>query len=79
MKFGIMGNGLGKLLLNKSSWREHAVKANKMNQPNPGIRCVVDTCYFYMNGDKCSADKIDVEPKNATSIEQTDCSTFTKK
>ncbi|MFZ5974765.1 MAG: DUF1540 domain-containing protein [Bacillota bacterium] len=55
------------------------MKAKKMNQANPGIRCVVDTCYYYMAGDKCSADKIDVEPKNAATYEQTDCSTFTKK
>lgn len=55
------------------------MKANKMNQPNPGVRCVVDTCFYYMNGDRCSADKINVEPKNAGDVQQTDCATFTKK
>jgi hypothetical protein len=53
--------------------------ASKMDHPNSGIKCSVDTCYYYMNGDFCSADKIQVEPKNASTYEQTDCATFQKK
>ncbi|NLY19476.1 MAG: DUF1540 domain-containing protein [Clostridiaceae bacterium] len=52
------------------------MKVNKMNQPNPGVKCVVDSCYYYMSGDKCSAEKIEVQPKNASSTEETDCATF---
>ena len=52
---------------------------NKMDHPNQGINCSVNTCYYYMNGDFCSAEKIHVEPKNAASAEQTDCATFQKK
>jgi hypothetical protein len=55
------------------------MKATKMSHPNEAVNCSVNTCYFYMNGDKCSADKIKVEPMNASSEQQTDCSTFTKK
>lgn len=53
------------------------MKANKMNQPNQGIKCVVNTCHYYMNGDYCSAEKIEVHPKNATNAQETDCATFT--
>jgi hypothetical protein len=50
--------------------------AKKMNHPNDGIACVVNTCHYYMQGDRCSADRIQVEPKNANQSEQTDCATF---
>lgn len=53
--------------------------ANKMNQPNTGIKCVVNTCYYHMSGDHCTADMIEVHPRNATTADQTDCSTFTQK
>lgn len=52
------------------------MKAAKMDRPNEGIDCTVNTCYYYMKGDHCSADKILVEPKNSVSSEQTDCATF---
>jgi hypothetical protein len=48
----------------------------KMSQPNTGIRCVVNTCHYYMPGDHCTAEIIEVQPKNATNSEETDCSTF---
>lgn len=51
----------------------------KMDKPNEGIRCVVNTCEYYMNGDHCSAKQIEVAPRNASDSEQTDCTTFTKK
>lgn len=53
------------------------MKATKMNQPNQGIRCVVNTCHYYMSGDHCTADKIEVQPKNASDSQTTDCATFT--
>ena len=53
------------------------MQATKMNQPNEGIKCVVNTCHYYMNGDHCSADKIEVSPRNANNSSETDCSTFT--
>jgi hypothetical protein len=52
------------------------MKATKMDHPNDGIRCSVNTCYYYMQGDHCSADHIQVEPKDAMTSEQTDCATF---
>ena len=53
------------------------MRVNKMSQPNTGIKCTVNTCYYYMKGDNCTAEKIQVQPKNAQSAEETDCATFT--
>jgi len=53
------------------------MKATKMNQPNAGVKCVVNTCHYYMSGDHCSADRIEVKPRNAGSSDDTDCATFT--
>lgn len=53
------------------------MKATKMNTPNQGIKCVVNTCHYYQNGDYCTADKIEVAPRNAAASNQTDCETFT--
>jgi hypothetical protein len=50
--------------------------AQKMSQPNQGIKCSVNTCYYYMNGDNCSASRIQVEPKDARDSQETDCATF---
>jgi len=55
------------------------MNAKKMDHANQGIKCVVNTCYFYLNGDNCSADKIHVEPRNASQSADTDCGTFTPK
>ncbi|MGF7143289.1 hypothetical protein HNQ56_001712 [Anaerotaenia torta] len=51
----------------------------KMDKPNEGIKCVVNTCEYHMNGDHCAAEKIQVEPRNAKDSDQTDCTTFTRK
>ncbi len=34
-------------------WREEDL-TRKMDKPNEGIRCVVNTCEYYMNGDHCA-------------------------
>lgn len=51
-------------------------RANKMPQPNGGIKCMVNTCHYYGTGDHCHADKIEVQSPNAKSSEMTDCATF---
>ena len=53
-------------------------KVQKMEHHNPGIKCVVNTCYYYAEGDHCKAQKIEVQRRNATSSHETDCATFTK-
>ncbi|KAJ49189.1 hypothetical protein BD780_003131 [Clostridium tetanomorphum] len=52
------------------------MQAQKMDRPNPGIKCVVNTCHYYMSGDHCSASQIEVQPKNASNTQETDCATF---
>lgn len=47
-----------------------------MNHPNDGIQCMVNTCDYYMADDHCSAQKIQVAPKNAKSTKETGCETF---
>jgi len=52
------------------------MKPEKMSSPNTGIKCVVNTCHYYMSGDHCSAQQIEVQPRDASNTEQTDCATF---
>ncbi|MDI9495914.1 MAG: DUF1540 domain-containing protein [Bacillota bacterium] len=53
-------------------------KVPKSENYNPGIKCVVNTCYYYADGDHCKAQKIEVQKRNASTSEETDCATFTK-
>lgn len=48
----------------------------KMNSHNPGIKCVVNTCHYYDKGDYCTAQKIEVQHRDAQSSKETDCATF---
>lgn len=41
-----------------------------------GVKCVVSSCEYNKDGSKCTASSILVEPKNAKSSDDTDCSTF---
>ncbi|HHV72035.1 MAG TPA: DUF1540 domain-containing protein [Clostridia bacterium] len=52
------------------------MKAKKMSQPNQGVKCVVNTCHYYMSGDYCTAEKIEIQPRNARDSQETDCATF---
>lgn len=56
--------------------RELIMEIIKMNHPNEGIKCEVNTCYYYMKGDNCVANKIEVQHRNAHTSEETDCVTF---
>ena len=51
----------------------------KMDKPNEGFKCIVNTCEYYMNGDHCAAEQIQVEPRNAKGSDETDCATFAPK
>ena len=41
-----------------------------------GVKCVVNSCTYNKEGRECTAKEILVEPKNAKSSDDTDCSTF---
>lgn len=52
------------------------MKVEKTNRPLDGVKCVVNTCHYHTQGDYCSASKIEIQPRNASSTEETDCATF---
>lgn len=52
------------------------MSVKKMDHANSGIKCVVNSCHYYMTGDHCSAEKIEVQSRNAHTTEQTGCATF---
>jgi hypothetical protein len=41
-----------------------------------GVKCVVNTCHYYKPGDLCTAGKIEIKPRNAKSVDETDCGTY---
>jgi len=52
------------------------MSVRKMKQPNRGIKCKVNTCHYYMPGEHCYAETIEVHPENASCSEDTGCKTF---
>ncbi|MFS8540678.1 MAG: DUF1540 domain-containing protein [Tissierellales bacterium] len=52
------------------------MRIEKTNDHLEGVKCVVNTCYYHLPGDRCSAAKIEIQPRNATNTEETDCATF---
>lgn len=51
----------------------------KMDKPNKGVKCVVNTCHYYAGGNHCMAEQIEIQPRSAKSSEETDCCTFRPK
>ena len=56
-----------------------AGKNEKMDNHLPGVKCVVSTCHYHCPGDHCGANKIEIQHRNATTSEETDCATFIPK
>ncbi len=52
------------------------MKTTKMDHPNQGIKCEVKNCKYYMSGDHCAANQIEIQNKYANNSQQTDCATF---
>lgn len=55
------------------------MRVEKTNNPINRVKCVVNSCEYYMNGDHCQAEKIEVQPRNASNTQETDCATFAPK
>ncbi|MDP4092080.1 MAG: DUF1540 domain-containing protein [Bacillota bacterium] len=55
------------------------MRVNKTDSPIGRVKCVVNTCQYYSNGDQCTAEKIEVQSRNAADTQETDCATFTPK
>ncbi|HPT79452.1 MAG TPA: DUF1540 domain-containing protein [Candidatus Atribacteria bacterium] len=51
-------------------------RVDKSNNPLPGVKCVVNSCYYHAQGDYCTAQQIEIQPRNAKNTEETDCATF---
>ncbi len=51
----------------------------KSNNPIGRVKCVVDSCQFYENGNHCMAEAIEIQPPNASDNQDTDCATFQPK
>ncbi|MBO8170069.1 MAG: DUF1540 domain-containing protein [Thermoanaerobacteraceae bacterium] len=47
--------------------------------PIARVKCVVDTCEYWGNGDMCKASSIEIQPPNAKDSHETDCATFSSK
>lgn len=48
----------------------------KEDNPINRVKCVVNTCHYYEEGNHCTAEHIEIQPKNADNTETTDCATF---
>lgn len=51
-------------------------RVNRESTSLQGVKCVVNTCTYYEDGDHCNASKIEIQPRNAASTQETDCATF---
>ncbi len=54
-------------------------RVERKNEHLSGVKCVVNTCYYHSQGDYCNASKIEIQPMDAFSTQDTDCTTFTPK
>ncbi len=52
------------------------MRLEKGENPISRVKCVVNTCGFYESGDHCLASQIEIQPRNASDTEETDCATF---
>ncbi|SHH87506.1 MULTISPECIES: DUF1540 domain-containing protein [Sporanaerobacter] len=52
------------------------MRVEKSDKPLNGVKCVVNTCQYHVSGDYCTASSIEIQPRNATSTDETDCATF---
>lgn len=41
-----------------------------------GVKCIVNTCHYYKENDRCGAGTIEIKPRNASTSSETDCDTF---
>lgn len=46
------------------------------DQMNPSVTCIVDSCRYWEQGDRCVAEEISVAGRGADECQDTDCNTF---
>lgn len=55
------------------------MRVEKKSDPISRVKCVVNTCEYWKEGNQCQAASIEIQPPNATDTEMTDCATFSPK
>ncbi|WP_069649075.1 DUF1540 domain-containing protein [Caloranaerobacter ferrireducens] len=55
------------------------MRAQKTDNYIGRVKCSVNSCYYYGEGDHCLASSIQIQPPNASNSHETDCATFTPK
>lgn len=51
-------------------------RVSKEHNHLSGVKCVVNSCTYHHEGDFCNASSIEIQPRNASSTQETDCATF---
>ncbi len=54
----------------------HHNRINRIENPISRVKCVVDSCNYWNNGNQCMAETIEIQPPQASDTEETDCATF---
>ncbi|MFZ5641612.1 MAG: DUF1540 domain-containing protein [Bacillota bacterium] len=54
-------------------------RVDRTTDPITRVKCVVDSCEYWQNGDHCVASSIEIQPPGASDTETTDCATFAPK
>ncbi|MGE5423250.1 MAG: DUF1540 domain-containing protein [Ignavibacteriales bacterium] len=54
-------------------------RINRSSSPITRVKCVVDSCEYWKNGNQCLADSIEIKPPSASDSQDTDCNTFRPK
>ncbi|EEG78940.1 DUF1540 domain-containing protein [Dethiobacter alkaliphilus] len=54
-------------------------RAHKDSSPITRVKCVVDSCEYWDNGNQCLASAIEIQPPQASDTQDTDCATFKPK
>jgi hypothetical protein len=58
------------------NWQGALSQATTGRTPDPEVECSVDQCNYWTDGDRCSADAIEVTGSHAVESGQTNCETF---
>lgn len=64
------------LRFNNITKEVNSLRVDKSSDAISRVKCVVNSCRYYENGDRCLASKIEIQPPGASDTEETDCATF---
>ncbi|WP_366921938.1 DUF1540 domain-containing protein [Metallumcola ferriviriculae] len=54
-------------------------RTSMTGDPISRVKCVVNGCEYWGNGDMCKASSIEIQTPKASNTEETDCATFAPK